>query len=66
VMWPFGTKREHGPSAEAKQLHDESLAVLRRAHGLRMEAAEVGSSLRESRLQNHFAEGFRTAMGGTP
>lgn len=65
MKWPFG-KREHTPSPEAQRLHDESVDVLRRAHGLRMEAAQVSSSLRESRMQNHFAEGFREAMGARP
>lgn len=63
MIWPFARKRR-GPSPAAQEAHDESLAFLKRSHALRMEAAQVSCSLRESRIQNHFAEGFRAAMGG--
>lgn len=64
-MWPFRTRKRSFLPPEIVQAHAESVARLADAKELRIDAAEVSSALRERVTRNHFAEGFRVAMGGT-
>lgn len=63
TRWPF-RRRKPCASEEAVEQHEASLASLADARALRKDAAEVSSDLRERREINHWASGFRIAMGG--
>lgn len=64
ISW-FMRRRKGAPlPPEIQRAHAESVARLEDAKELRADAAQVSSSLRERVARNHFAEGFRVAMGG--
>lgn len=63
MIWLF-RRRQRRVSPEVTDTHNEVVAQLAEVKTLRADAAQVSSSLRESRERNHFAEGFRVAMGG--
>lgn len=61
----FRKQKKHELTPEMIERKKEAERLQEMAHNELKEAVEINSTLREIRLKNHFAEGFRRSLGGT-